>query len=383
MLSGLIGSFIYPLMSLFLVEHLNTPPIYIGVYMISVTLAGLVVSQWMGKKADQGASPYTLYTISASFMSVALIAYAHATHFWQVLVAGILFMSFASALIPQMLTMSRQWASTSSINITEFNSKIRAAISFAWIGGPPLGFSIAAALGFYGSFYMAVICAFISILFVNRLNKGQVYVKTNTKKEERNNEKIELAFWVLGAAILLGSISNITYSSSLPLFTLKEKSMPAYIPGLCMGLVAALEIPVMLYSARLARSISKANLLALSFVFALVFYGLIFFAETPWQFLALQPINACFYGLYAGIGLSLMQEQLEHRIGFTSAFYSNAMKVGMMLGTSLTGLIGQFFSFQFALFGAIAAALLGLACMLIFITMKKPVNETEEAPLKI
>lgn len=47
-LTGLMGAFIHPVMSYFLVEGLNVAPMYIGLYMIAVTLSGLAISQRLG-----------------------------------------------------------------------------------------------------------------------------------------------------------------------------------------------------------------------------------------------------------------------------------------------------------------------------------------------
>ena len=377
MLTGLIGSFVYPLMSFFIVDGLGSPPIYIGIYMVLVTLSGLVFSQWLGNLADRGMSTRNMYIIALLGMITALIIYANTNSFWWVLFAGTVFMSMGAAAIPQMLTLSRQWAGKEGVNITKFNSSIRAAISFAWIGGPPLAFTLAATLGFGGSFYLAAICAAIAIGFVlyfipDYSTPGASISGNNDKK--KNTAALPISFWLLGIAVALGSVSNIMYSSSLPLYTLKELALPDYSPGLLMGLVAFLEIPVMLYSARLAEHFHKAKLMVFSFVCAAIFYVSIFFATELWHFIALQFVNALFYGVYAGVGLTLMQDQLPNRIGFTSAYYSNAMKLGMMIGTSGTGLIAQFFSFRYANLGSLTAAMLAILCLVGFGILKQIEN---------
>ncbi|WP_228290570.1 hypothetical protein [Pseudoalteromonas sp. PA2MD11] len=40
MLTGLMGAFVNPLMSLFIVEGLRAPPMYLGVYVVAVTIMG-------------------------------------------------------------------------------------------------------------------------------------------------------------------------------------------------------------------------------------------------------------------------------------------------------------------------------------------------------
>ncbi|MEE3223989.1 MAG: MFS transporter, partial [Pseudomonadota bacterium] len=77
------------------------------------------------------------------------------------------------------------------------------------------------------------------------------------------------------------------------------------------------------------------------------------------------------YGLYAGIGLTLLQQQAPDLTGFTSAFYSNATRVGMMLGTIGAGTVAQFFSFRDATIGSLCIAIFGLNVMLVFMFVKR------------
>ena len=165
-LTGLIGAFVYPLLSYFLIDELGVQPMFIGVYMVSVTLSGLMVSQFLGRRSDKGYSPRKMYMLANLGIILALAVYINIHWFAAVLAAGICFMAFGNASIPQMLTLSRQWANQRSIDITLFNAQIRASISFAWMLGPPIAFILVASMGFSGAFSIAMIAATLGILFV-------------------------------------------------------------------------------------------------------------------------------------------------------------------------------------------------------------------------
>lgn len=362
--AGLAGSLIYPLMSLFLVDGLGTEPMMIGVYTVSVTLSGLVISQWLGNKADRGSSPRKLFSIAICSFMVAVFIYANTESFFLVWLTGIIFMALGNSATPQMLTLGRQWANANRVDTTVFNARVRAAISFAWMTGPPLAFALASAFSYRTSFYAAGACALIALFYLR-------FGVPDCNQQEADKTPQEIAhphfsFWLLAVAMAGGMAANLMYSSSLPLYVSRELGFATHWPGIFMGLVACLEIPVMLYSANLARRISKEWVLIMAFIFALIFYLGIFNATQIWHFIALQTINALFYGLFAGVGLTLMQEQIPERIGFTSATYSNSLKIGMMMGTSLTGLIAQFSSFQFASVGAMIAIIVALLALIGF-----------------
>ena len=67
-------------------------------------------------------------------------------------------------------------------------------------------------------------------------------------------------------------------------------------------------------------------LLGFAFSCAILFYIGVFFAVQVWQFFVLQGVNAIFYGIFAGIGQTILQEQLPSRIGFNSAFMAMPLK---------------------------------------------------------
>ncbi len=375
-MTGLIGGFIYPLLSFFLVDEINIEPVYIGVYMVLVTLSGLTVSQFFGRLADNGRNPKHMYIIANIGIILALCVYANTQSFTAVLLAGIGLMSLGNASMPQMLTLGRQWANTQpNIDITAFNAQVRAGISFSWMIGPPIAFSIVAILGFSGVFSLAMAIACVGILFV-------VFIiptpppKQHTENNTLKHTQAPLSFWFLALAVMMGSMGNNMYTSSLALYTIKELNLASYMPGVLMGLVAGLEIPIMLWSSRLSKKISMTTIMLCAFGFGFMFYIGIFFASELWHFVTLQALNALFYGLFAGVGLTLMQAQLPSRVGFTSAVYSNSFKIGVMFGATITGFIAQLLSFQYANLGAACSSVLGACCLLLFIYTNKNEKST-------
>jgi len=80
-------------------------------------------------------------------------------------------------------------------------------------------------------------------------------------------------------------------------------------------------------------------------------------------FLALQILNGLFFGIFVGLGITIMQDFAPTAVGKASAFYTNAMLVGTMIGTSTMGVISQYFGFKAPLLlclGAIICSFIGL-----------------------
>ena len=368
LLTGLTSSFVTPLMSYFLIDEINVEPIYISIYMVSATLSGLVISQYLGHLAGKGFNANRLYGLTMICVGIAMVAFIFSKQFWHVFLAGVLFMSVGAGAVSQMLTVSGLWAKNQDIDLAAFNSKVRAAISLAWVVGPPLAFTLVANFGFAASFSVAIACVVVATLFVVKVVPGQKANQHSLNTTLKGS--LSLPFWLVGLAILAGMAGNVMYLSSMPLYVMNELGLPENLPGLMMGVVAALEIPTMLLAAKLARRFPPAGIMAVAFIFGCCFYVGVYFSQSSWELLTLQILNALFYGLYAGIGLTLLQQQAPDLTGFTSAFYSNATRVGMMLGTIGAGTVAQFFSFRDATIGSLCIAIFGLNVMLVFMYVK-------------
>ncbi|MEC8489064.1 MAG: MFS transporter, partial [Pseudomonadota bacterium] len=244
LLTGLTSSFVTPLMSYFLIDEINVEPIYISIYMVSVTLSGLMISQYLGHLADKGFNANRLYGLTMICVGIAMVAFIFSKQFWHVFLAGVLFMSVGAGAVSQMLTVSGLWAKNQDIDLAAFNSKVRAAISLAWVVGPPLAFTLVANFGFAASFSVAIVCVIVATLFVVNVVPPQKASQRSLNTSLKGS--LSLPFWLVGLAILAGMAGNVMYLSSMPLYVMNELGLAENLPGLMMGVVAALEIPTML-----------------------------------------------------------------------------------------------------------------------------------------
>ncbi|RZQ05304.1 hypothetical protein D8T65_00410 [Vibrio vulnificus] len=83
-------------------------------------------------------------------------------------------------------------------------------------------------------------------------------------------------------------------------------------------------------------------MLAVAFCCAIVFYLGVFFATQVWHLIALQVLNGLFNGIFAGIGLTVLQDQLPERIGFTSAFIRTPLNWVLCAGLGQQALLHSF-----------------------------------------
>jgi MFS transporter, SET family, sugar efflux transporter len=379
-ITALSFAFIMPIMTLFLVGELGVEPMFIGVYTMVTAVATMIVSQKLGALSDNGVNSKRLFMISAGAISLAAISFGLANYFWQVLLIGIIFMSFGGSAMPVMLAMIRRFAERSGKNSGKINSQMRSSISLLWIVGPALAFSSVDAFGFHANFFIAAGIAATAVLLSWWKLPDSIY--TVTKKVDSTGKTIAFPreVWVLGVIIFFASLANGAYINAIPLYLTQDLHLPMSFPGVLLGLTAAFEIPVMLLAAQFAVRYGNLRLLQYGFLSAIVFYIGIQYAETTWEFISLQIFNGLFFGIFAGLGVTVVQDYAGEGVGKASAFYTNAMSIGMMIGTSVMGGVSQYFGFKSALLVSLAAVVISSVTMFYFKASQKRKNDLVDIP---
>ncbi|SON52522.1 sugar efflux transporter [Vibrio tapetis] len=344
-LTALAFAFLMPIMSLFLVTALKTEPIFLGLYTATVSLMTIFISQKLTGMIDKGVSSKKLFLMSLSGIVAASFGFSLATEFWHALVVGALLMPFASSSIPLILTMIRNYADSTGKDSAKINSQMRSSVSLLWIFGPPLAFLSVDTFGFDINFYLSMgIASLVMVIVATKLQvEGS---KNKTQSEDKGKSIIPTEVWVLCAIMMIANMANAIYINSMPLFVTNDLKFPTSYPGLMLGITAAIEIPVMLLAVKWSKRWGKTGVMKLGFVAAATFYIGMFFAETLPMLLALQILNGLFFGVFVGLGITIVQDYAPSSIGRASALYTNAMLIGTMLGTSSMGLISQYYGFK-------------------------------------
>lgn len=344
-------AFILPVMSLFLINGLHSTPIFITFYSLGFALSGLFFSQLMGSLADKEYPVRQLFMISIIALFLASLAFYLCRTPIEALAIGIFLMGPGNASIPLLLSMIRKHSLTAGLNATSLNTKMRSGVSIVWIVGPALAFIFADRFGFTFNFLASAFLSFLTLLTSKLLLPiNEQPADTNRKKDTQPSQgKVSGMIWMLGIVMMLANLSNSMYLTIMPLYLVHALHLPASFPGFLLGATAIMEIPVMLAAARLAERTGKEPLIIVGFLFAAVYYSLLQVTTNMTELIFLQIVNGLFFGIFIGLGLSIIQEALPERSGFTSAFHSNAMRTGMMAGNGICGIVAQLAGFKITL----------------------------------
>ncbi len=364
-LTAMSFSFILPVIPIFLVEHLKVAPALIGLFTVSSAISGIYVSKRIGDFSDRGISDRALFLITVMAIVVSGLGFAFLSHFWQAVFIGVVFMGLARASITQILSMIRKFAVSTGRDATKFNSQMRSSVSMVWVVGPPLAFIVVGSYGFQANFLMA---AFIGVC-VLVLARFALPNTSSPKSDDKTRDiaPMPLVIWVLGGVVFFANIANSLYITSMPLFVTRELGLSLNTPGLLFGLTAAIEIPIMLLAGQWAARFGILRMLLVAFVSAIAFYISLQFATGLVGLLLIQLFNGIFFGVFVGLGVSLFQDELPSRTGAASAFYTNSMAIGAMCGSTMAGLLAQWWSFKVALLGSLVSVCIALVGLIIYL----------------
>lgn len=244
-MTALSYAFILPVMSLFLISGLHASPVFITFYSLGFALSGLFFSQLMGILADKGYPVRRLFMFSVLALLLAGIAFTFCRHPTEALLVGIFLMGPGNASIPLLLSVIRKHSLKAGLNATQLNTQMRSGVSIVWIAGPALAFVFADRVGFTFNFLASALLAMITLFAGQWLLPGNEKATEVSGTTPKGAEKARLPgmVWVLGAVMMLASLSNNLYLTIMPLYLVRELHLPASFPGFLLGATASWKFP--------------------------------------------------------------------------------------------------------------------------------------------
>jgi SET family sugar efflux transporter-like MFS transporter len=183
------------------------------------------------------------------------------------------------------------------------------------------------------------------------------------------------------AAVVLAFIAlqatNSAAVSVMGLFVTGRLGLDVLWAGIALGVSAALEIPALLVIGRLSARFSSRALITSGCLAGIAYYAAMSFVADPVGLIALQILNAWFFAIVAGVGLTLFQ-QIIPRPGLASGLYMNTRRVGAIVSGPIIA-FGSMTALGYqGVFAACAAlAVVALAAIALTRTTKGAVPDPE------
>ena len=120
----------------------------------------------------------------------------------------------------------------------------------------------------------------------------------------------------------------------MSLFVTDTLDLDVLWAGVALAVAAGLEIPALLAIGRLNRRVSSLALLGSGCLVGIAYYAAMAAVSRPVPLVALQALNAWFFAVVAGVGLTLFQ-QLIPRPGLASGLFTNTRRVGAIVSGAI------------------------------------------------
>lgn len=374
--SGLCGSFFYPLSSLFIIEALGASPAMLSAYMILSICAAVVVSQFMAVKSDKGWNRKTVLLVALSCYLITVLAFSVIRNYYLAVGVAVVFGSLSGSIFGQLFALGREYADEHIEDSTTFLAVMRAGIAIAWVVGPPVAFILKASFGFSASFAAAAVATLLSIIL------AYLYLPNSVMKVKKVVEESKGPFSstviIFSVALVFMFSANNLYVTSMPLYLTQELKVNASWVGYMFGFAALCEIPIMLKVGRMAAKFGTMKLLALSLVSGCLFFVAMLNVTEFWQLLSIQLLNGVFIGVTATLGMVAIQDMMHDRLGTASTLFSNLMQVSMLFASLSVGFVGELYSYYTGFYICLISAFCALLLLIYFV-----LNEAKVDKLKL
>jgi SET family sugar efflux transporter-like MFS transporter len=374
---GLTGAFIAPFGSLWATQEVGMSAEELGAFMTINALSAIVLSTWIARWSDTHVARRNLLLLGACAGALGALGYALVRDFLPLVLIGSSAFALASMNFAQLFAhvreeLSRQHAGArAAVSAREQKAEagasaqqnveagasargqkaddapfslgvLRACFALAWVVGPNLGAAIKERLGYRGLFLAA--SSFFALLFActawfvaNRPREASPAVARSSVVAALARPRVLVhcvAFGLMFAATTLNSLN-------LPLYMTRQLGGTERSVGLAFAISPLFEVAFMIGFGHLASRGHQRAIMLLGCTAAVSYFVLLRFVAAPWHVYPLQVLLAAGVAVTASVAIPFFQDLLPEQPGLVTSLYSNALKVGSLVGFSSFGLLAR------------------------------------------
>lgn len=336
---GLQFAFLNPALALLLVSLYGASTGQVAVVLLIYNAACLVTAWLIPRWADRRGN-YVLPMVGCAVFTVALSVVLILTDVLPIAIAGLVMLGAPAAVgMPLLFGYVRHAGATPSEVV-----RTRAVFSMAWVVGPPAAAVIISAAGGDALVWAIAAVGMCTIATTSVLSvRGRTALAgpddepapVTAELPSRSVARSAIALLVVGVALL--QAANTTSVSVTTLFVTDGLGLSPIWGGVALGVAAALEVPVLFFIGRANRRFRDLTLLSLACVLAAAYYVVMTLAQTGGVVIAAQVVNASFYAILSGIGLTYFQSLIAGP-GVAAGAFSNSLRLGSLLAGPLIGM---------------------------------------------
>lgn len=335
LLWGLQFAFLNPALALLLVDRFGASAAEVGavlaVYNASGFAASLVLPAYADRRQD-----YLTPMLGCGLLTLMLAGVLALVSSLPLATLGLLLLGGPAGVGSSLLfaQLKHRGASRSDVVNT------RAVFSFAWVAGPPVASFI---IGGFGTRAILVAIALVAVLTIGTTTALRSARSTTDDQAGPDDPAADDAPMARGRVALVVATfvalqaTNSALVSVMNVYVTQKLGLDVIWAGVALGVAAGLEIPVLLLIGRLSRRFSDFELIAAGCVAGIAYYVGMAAVRGPVLLVSLQALNAVFFAVVAGVGISLFQRIIA-RPGLASGLYTNTRRLGAIVSGPIISL---------------------------------------------
>ncbi|WP_328292683.1 MFS transporter [Kineococcus sp. NBC_00420] len=328
---GLQFAFLNPALALLLVALYDADARQVGLVLALYNVGGFAASLLVPAYADRRGD-YLRPMLGCGVMTVALAVVLGLSRSLPLAVVALVVLGGPAGVGNSLLFAHLRHSGASSSDVIG----TRAIASFAWVAGPPVATLVIGAFGDRAVLVPLAVVAALTVGTATLMLRADRSRTPGTRSGAADDHEPTTRAAVAGivVAFVLLQATNSAAVSVMSLFTTRDLGLPVAWAGAALGLAAGLEIPALLLVARLTKRFTNFALLVAGCLAGIAYYAAMTFVGGPVTLLCAQALNACFFAVVAGVGLTLFQQVIP-RPGLASGLYVNTRRVGAVISGPL------------------------------------------------
>jgi len=343
LLVGLAYSFVLPFTSLFGTREVGLSPLAFAAYMLITSVSGIIVSSALSRWSDLRYSRKTILLISGICGLAGNGANAYLRDFWSLTAAGIVFLGISSVCFSQLFAYARDRIDGSGLppgDTPLLMNVFRLFFAFSWTVGPALASWILAHGSFRATYLVAAGLFGLFVLLVAFLVPHDP--PSAATRAAAKGMPWHRMFSVPGltpnfVGFVLFYASSTLGMMSLPLLIVNTLHGDETQVGIAYSLAPVFEVPLMFGIGLWATRIESARLIRMTMLVAVAYFGGLFLVRSPAQVYPLQFLSAAIVAVNGGVAITFFQDLLRNQPGSSTNLFSNAQRLGSMVGFMLFG----------------------------------------------
>jgi SET family sugar efflux transporter-like MFS transporter len=358
---GIADSMIGPYLVLFGADEAGLSPLGVGVFVSLISVSGLAVSTWLGRRYDRSASRWPAF-VAVLAPAAGYLLLTTSTAYATLLIVGVGLLGAGLAAFPQVFTLARTHLDLAGgTAAARAMPALRSVWSLAWAIGPVVGAAVLSAGGY--DRLMWVTAAAFALVAVPLVVLGRTPARRPDADADTVTDRGHLSRPMLLAAagFTLFHTAMLSGSVVLPLFVTRTLGRSDGDVGLLFSVCALVEIPAALATMLIRGRGGRHRAILLGMLLFGGYFVFVSISATMPLLLATQVARGIALAVVGALGITYVQELAPHAPGRATALYANTVTFGSLVSGVLAGATAQAFGYRPALLGCAGLSVAGCA----------------------